>query len=485
MVCAQTVDSDVATVAVKATNEKSENDLPIASPTPNASTLPSLPAETNEPRAINPPQVSPNTLRHLSLTAATDLLIQNNLPTVAARYNVNLAQAQRLVAGLRPAPSVTVSATQFTFPRNFAHPGQIFNNNTENGAANTTFTIEYDRLYERGSKRLNRLTQAEYNVQASEALVRDTIRQQTFQLKQAFLTALLARENLLLANGNLKTFEKSEKILFAQVKEGYSAGVDLKRIQLQELQFQTAVTANEQTYQQSTRDVFNLIGVGDAPSLVNDVQTADFNQAAAPRLEANLDVVDGDLNIVPVVLWITDLRRMALENRPDVRAAQLNLAAAQAGLTLAESLQKRDITIGTQFSRSGSDNTFGVVTTIPLDVKRRAGLAVGQAQVGIRQAEANLRLVQTQALTDVEKAFLAYMISRDRLRLYTGTALNNAAQVRQIEQIAYNEGAKGLLDYLDAQRTYNQTLLDYNQSRFDFLSSLTQLEAAIGTNLPH
>jgi cobalt-zinc-cadmium efflux system outer membrane protein len=67
------------------------------------------------------------------------------------------------------------------------------------------------------------------------------------------------------------------------------------------------------------------------------------------------------------------------------------------------------------------------------------------------------------------------------LRLFTGSALGTAADVRHIEEIAYRDGAKGLLDYLDAQRTYNQTLVDYNQARFDFLMSLYQLEFATGS----
>ncbi len=81
----------------------------------------------------------------------------------------------------------------------------------------------------------------------------------------------------------------------------------------------------------------------------------------------------------------------------------------------------------------------------------------------------------------MEKAFTAYQISRARLRLFTGGALSTANDARHIEEIAYHDGAKALLDYLDAQRTYNQTLVDYNQARFDFLMSLYQLEFATGS----
>src|ERR1700737_3702828 len=88
----------------------------------------------------------------LSLQSATDLLIKNNLSVIAARYNVDILRAQRIAAGLRPNPTMTFSATQFAIPRVFLLPSDAIKTNNENGAANTTYTVEVDRLIERGGK---------------------------------------------------------------------------------------------------------------------------------------------------------------------------------------------------------------------------------------------------------------------------------------------------------------------------------------------
>ena len=210
----------------------------------------------NEKTAINPPKVDADTLRHLSLDSALNLLTQNNLSVIAARYNVNLAQAQRIISGLRPPASITVSATQFNFPQSFRHPQNFITGGSGNSAANISYTVEYDRLIERGNKRNLRVSQADLNSRAAESLVKDALRQQTSQLKQSFLTALLARENLRVALDNYQTFETSQIILGAQVKEGYAAGVDLKRIELQKLQYQRDISTAEQNFQQSTRDIY-------------------------------------------------------------------------------------------------------------------------------------------------------------------------------------------------------------------------------------
>src|ERR1700682_1029035 len=153
----------------------------------------------------------------LALQTATDLLIRNNLTVIATRYNVDILRAQRIAAGLRPTPTITFSATQFAIPRVLRLPSDAVKTNNENGAANTTYTIEVDQLIERGGKRQLRSEQADLNAKAAEAQVQDALRQQLFQLRQAFFTAVLARENLRVAEENLDHFDRTQKLLFVQV----------------------------------------------------------------------------------------------------------------------------------------------------------------------------------------------------------------------------------------------------------------------------
>ena len=406
---AQTVESKIpeisrqAVMAVKpdmslpdSENWKLEPAAPILStPLP----VPSL-ISRNEVKAINPPKTDTNALGHLSIQNAIDLLIQNNLNVVAARFNVDLAHQQKLLAELRPAASVTISATQITLPRIFTNPGALYSTNGS-GAANTSYLIEYDRLIERGNKRELRAQQAGLISQGTEAMVKDAIRQQVLQLRQSFLTGVLARENLRVAVESFRTFETSRSVMAVQVKEGYTAGVDLKRVELQKLQYQRDVSTAEQTLLQSMRDIYNLIGVGDSTSIVDDLKNVNYDDASfTPQIDSELSMLDGNLDIEPVLLSVSDLRRLALENRPDVKNAELGLQAAKAGRNLAHAQQQRDITLGGQYVHTGSDNTVGVVATIPLGVKTRAAIAGAQAQVNLKLAESQLRLVQTQALTD-------------------------------------------------------------------------------------
>src|SRR5215468_73920 len=70
--------------------------------------------------------------RQLSLDRAQQILLQNNLTIIAARYGVDLARAQRLTASLSPNPTLTFGAEQF----DVGHPFRDIVTTNPNTAAN-------------------------------------------------------------------------------------------------------------------------------------------------------------------------------------------------------------------------------------------------------------------------------------------------------------------------------------------------------------
>ena len=86
-------------------------------------------------------------------------------------------------------------------------------------------------------------------------------------------------------------------------------------------------------------------------------------------------------------------------------------------------------------------------------------------------------------MTDVEKAYLAYQSARRILNIYSSSTIERAGRLKTIAAISYREGATSLLELLDAQRAYNQTISLYNQARADYQAALWQLEQAVGRPL--
>jgi cobalt-zinc-cadmium efflux system outer membrane protein len=368
-----------------------------------------------------------------------------------------------MIASYRPNPQVQLGAEQWVMysPVPNSAP-RIFETNP-NAGANPVYTFQVLETLERGGKRQLRTRQATSQVEAARAQVLDTFRMQLFQLRQAFAAAILARENLQLAQLTNQQYEQTERLTQTRVDNGDAAPVELYRVRSGRLQYRQAMLQARTAYQQALRDMRNLFG--------------------ADTSEAPFEVV-GDFAEKPVSLKLEELRAMALANRPDLKVARSTLDAAERGTQLAEALRHRDINVGVEYQRVGDDSSVGVIAQFPLFVFNDQRAAAAQASALERAAQAQFRQAQIQALTDVEKAYQAYLAAREALELYSQDNLIQVDKLRDVAAFSFKEGAASLLEALDAQRTANLTRAAYNQARSDYQVSLWQLEQATGNELP-
>ncbi|HMB28385.1 MAG TPA: TolC family protein, partial [Blastocatellia bacterium] len=185
----------------------------------------------------------------------------------------------------------------------------------------------------------------------------------------------------------------------------------------------------------------------------------------------------------PVIQTLAELRAIALAERPDVIASRYLYGAANKAVALARAQRTRDVLVGGFYQRIGSDNTLGVNVSFPLLIYNKGYAAISQAAAQQESAVSLAREAELQAVTDVEKAYLAYQSARRILDIYSSSTIERAGRLKTIAALSYNEGATGLLELLDAERGYNQTISSYNQARADYQSALWQLEQAIGRPL--
>jgi outer membrane protein, heavy metal efflux system len=399
--------------------------------------------------------------RQLTLEAAEQLLVQYNLVVIAARYGVDSARAQRLIAAVRPNPTLTLGAEQF----DLAAPGRALVSNS-NSAANRTYTARIDQVFERGNKRALHTVAAEFQVQAAEAQVVDTIRTQVLQLRQAFYTAVLSRDNVRVASENLALTQETERLIKTRVTAGDAPEWDLLKFQTNKVQFECDLVTARLLYQQAVRDVLTFVGV------------------ASPAADAPLEVV-GELRGEPnlVAFSLEELRQAALDARPDVLAAQRSVEAAQRTLDLAYAQRHRDIDVALEYQRIGSDNTVGATVSFPLFLSHKFEGQTTQGLAQVQQAQVAFEQAKLQAITEVEKTYQAYQASQQVLQVYTTEALAKAEASFRIAGVSYRQGATSLLELQEAQRTLNQTRVAANQAAFDHRMNLSQLEQATGKRL--
>jgi cobalt-zinc-cadmium efflux system outer membrane protein len=420
--------------------------------------------------------------RQLTLDKAAEILVQNSLAITAARYGVDVARAQRLIASLKPNPTVTLGAEQFDFIG--SEVSRAFHDlitTNSNSAANRTYTFRYDQIIERGGKRKLRTEAADLQLKVAEAQVLDATRQQLFALKQAFYNAVLARDNLRVADENLYLINSTEQLIKLHVETGDVAEGELIKFQSNKVQYQRDLVSSQLAYQQAAREVLNILGA-EPKNVVGVVQTGGADQVPQLLADAPVDVI-GHLKTEPLVISAVELRQVAIDNRPDVIAAQRNVDAAQRSLDLAYALRHRDVDVAWEYQRLGSENTFGVVVSVPIFVHNNHQGEINQALAQLQQAKTQLAQIKLQAMTDVDKAYRAYETAEKMLQVYNSEALQKSEEAFRIAGVSYREGATSLLELRDAQRTYNQTRVAANQAQFDYRLSIYQLELATGKEL--
>lgn len=389
----------------------------------------------------------------VTLDQAIDLALKHNHSLQAARTVILQNQASEITANLRPNP--TLSADSQFLP--IFTPGDFNSNYLAN---NAQFDVGLGYLFERGRKRQHRLQAAKDQTAVTVAQTSDSERTLTFNVASQFIAALLAQANIELADTDLKSFQQTVQIAEEQSKLGAMSGGDLLKIKLQLLQFQTDVSAARLARIQALAGLRQLLGYDSVPE--------------------NFEVA-GDLEYKPVKVGKDELMAMALRQRPDVRAAQLGITAAQSQMTLAQANGKRDVNASINYSHVGDANSVSLFGNIELPIFDRNQGEIARNRYAVTQSQELSSEQNSLALTDVENSYESLHTNDEVVQLYESGYLKEAEESRDISQYAYQRGAASLLDFLDAERSYRATELAYRQALASYMTSLEQLRQAVGT----
>jgi cobalt-zinc-cadmium efflux system outer membrane protein len=415
-------------------------------------------ADAQSPPPQNAPAPSAQTLAQkpgsviVSLDDAIRMALQHNHSLLAARTTIQQSQAEEVTANLRPDP-VLLGDSQF-LP--VFQPDQ-FSSDYMNNIAQFDLGVSY--LFERGKKRQHRLRAARDVTAITRSQVADTERGLTYGVASQYIDVELAESALALAQQDLKSFQDSVDIAEARYKDGDISEDDLLKIKLQLLQFQSDVSAAQLARAQGLSDLRQLLGYESVP--------ADYD--VAPNFAYQ-----------PVPGNLEDFEAKALQNRPDLRAAQQGIAAAHSQYQLQKAIGKRDVTGQVSYTHiQYSDiSLFG---QIQLPIFDRNQGEIARAGYAVTQAQEQEKFAQGQVLTDVRDAFENLRSNDTIVGLYRSGYLNEAQQDRDISEYAYRRGAASLLDFLDAERSYRSVQLGYRQSLASYLLAVEQLREAAGT----
>jgi cobalt-zinc-cadmium efflux system outer membrane protein len=388
----------------------------------------------------------------ITLEEAIQMALQHNHNMLAARTTIQQSEAEETTANLRPNPTLFADWEYLPLTHS-AQNSQYLHDSTE-------ADIGLGYLLERGKKRQHRLQAAKDITAQTRSLVTDNERALSFNTASLFVNAQFAESALELADKDLKSFQKTVDLSQLRYDKGAISEDDYLKIKLQLLQFETDYQQAELAKVQALSDLRQLLGY--------ESVSADYDVA-------------GPFDYQPLKGNLEDFQLKALQNRPDLRAAQQGVTAAQSQYELQRAIGKQDVTVQSNYSHVNGINAATVYGSIPLPIFNRNQGEIARTRIAITQAQEQEKATNGQALTDVRDAYEGLRVSDRIVILYRSGYLDVAEKDRDIAEYAYQRGAVSLLDFLDAERNYRATQLAYRQALASYLLALEQLRQAVGT----
>jgi outer membrane protein, heavy metal efflux system len=378
-------------------------------------------------------------------------------PTLRAdQLNVDESKAEEITAYLRPNPTfnLTVDGTQIAphnglwepFAGTFESPG-----------------ISY--LHERRHKRELRLESQKKGTLIAEFSHADLDRTLLFNLRSAFVSTLQAKAVLQLAKDNLAYYDRVLQISRDRFEAGDIAQIDLDRLELQRVQYESDLQTADVNLRTAKIQLLTLLNDRTPIEQFDITEPYDFKDQLPPR---------------------DDFRKIAMDNRPDLKAALEAIEKAQTDHKLAVANGSTDPTLAAWYTHNASTNnpeainTLGVSLSVPLRVFDRNQGEKLRTQIDITRNQRLREATEAAVLSDVDSGYATVNSTLILLRPYKAKYLQQSVRVRDTIFFSYRNGGASLLDFLNAEADYRSVQLNYVNLIGSYLIAAAQLNMAVG-----
>jgi cobalt-zinc-cadmium efflux system outer membrane protein len=278
------------------------------------------------------------------------------------------------------------------------------------------------------------------------------------EVKGAFYQLLLAQQDAQLARENLKTVEDLVKLVSARVGTREAPKFELVK----------ATVEHQKTRKDLARADNALL-----------VARAKLNTVTGKALGESF-AIQGEFETARVGLELRVLMEQALDRHPALRRQQK--AVEQAEFTIEQERASRmpNVAVIGQYHREAGDESVTAGLSVPLPLWYRRQGEIGTAMGAHRRAQAERARVQQELEQTITQHFQEVRTAQEQMQVFEQGLLYHAKEAFDIAQFSFRHGVASLLEVIDAQRVYRQTLLEYAQARADHSIALARLERAVG-----
>ena len=169
-----------------------------------------------------------------------------------------------------------------------------------------------------------------------------------------------------------------------------------------------------------------------------------------------------------------------MEQHPTLRRLTNLVEQAQFSATLERESRIPNVTVHGSYHREAGDEAVvaGLSVPLPLWYQRQGEI---ESALGARhRAEAERLRVQNEMIQAITQHVQEVRTANEQLQVFETGLLKQAEQTLKVARISFQQKTTSLLNVLDSQRVYRQTLLEYVQARADLSIALARLERAVG-----
>ncbi|OGW65250.1 MAG: hypothetical protein A3H49_08970 [Nitrospirae bacterium RIFCSPLOWO2_02_FULL_62_14] len=381
-----------------------------------------------------------------TLNTVIGFALERNPTMAGAQGYVRQSRGQQVAAGAYPNPSISGTAGR----------GAIRDPST--GASILERTVTVEQPLEWQSKRRARQQAADAGAAGASAAMEETRINLIAEVKVTFYQLLFAQRDAELATQNLTMVEEVLRTVKARVAAGEATPFETMKatVEVQKAKKEVARAQNALVAVRAKLDMLTTGALGRQFSIQGDFESL--------QQELDLDA----------------LAARALEQHPTLRRLTKLVEQAQFSAVLERESRIPNVTVQGTYHREAGDEavTAGLSIPIPLWYQRQGEI---ETALGARhRAEAERLRAQNEIAQAITQHVQDARTANEQLQVFESGLLKQAEQTLRVARVSFQQGAASLLDVLDSQRVYRQTLLEYAQARADLSIALARLERAVG-----
>ncbi len=376
-----------------------------------------------------------------TLDQLVQLALESNPQVLAARDQSRASSGQLRSAKAIPNPEFEVNTGQQR-----GTSGSLTTGNVSSWAVTQPLDMPYTRF--------PRVNAAEASMRAAEAN-RIAFEVETIaRVRQGFYELVKREAEARAADEDMDLTKQIRDRMQLRYDVGETARFELIRAQTEFLNAEIVAQASKLRIEQARSQLRKVVG---------------FNLPANFEIQAKSAQIPQlpDLNVL-----LAELRNQS----PELKRAKAEVEASESRLSFEQNSRLPKLSIKAQQYNDPNftDRLYGLVVSIPIWDFRSGQITEAESNASKARNQLN---AQTQTLeTQLESAYKLYQMTSFQVKTLDEKVVQLAASARRIAETSYRYGERGMLEYLDAQRTFRAARNDLIRARFELASIVNEIE---------